>query len=195
MIIKRLNPDDAAEVASLHSSCLKSGFLSSLGQPFLKRLYESMIDSENAFCLVARSETQIVGFISGASSTSRFYAEFFRRNAFRGTAVIVRKLFQKGVLMRIIETLRYPSVRLPNVPSAELLSIAVREGFRNGGIGKLLFFGLVNEFKEREIRRFRIVVGNELAAANHFYRQMGARCVAQTEVHKKFLSNVYVWGS
>ena len=61
-------------------------------------------------------------------------------------------------------------------------------------MSKDLFNGLVEEFEKRGVRRFKIVVGDELLGAKRFYEKMG--CVAREEpieVHKGETSRVYTY--
>jgi len=52
---------------------------------------------------------------------------------------------------------------------------------------------LAEEFMRRKARQFKIVVGDALEPAHRFYKKMGARPVAKTEVHKGSGSIVYVF--
>jgi ribosomal protein S18 acetylase RimI-like enzyme len=83
-------------------------------------------------------------------------------------------------------------VKHPSV-DAELLSIAVREGFQRKGAGASLFSGLAQELKQRKVDSFKIIVGAELKRAVSFYEKMGCVRSGQTEIHQGDVSYVYVY--
>ncbi len=60
MNIEKAKNIDSEHVALLHREYIKTGFLSSLGLPFLVLLYRTMSNSDNAFCLVAKDNNKIV---------------------------------------------------------------------------------------------------------------------------------------
>jgi|GEM_PF-587846 len=123
MILRDATPADVARVATLHAERISDGFLSSLGEPFLCRLYKRMLHSQDCHCVVMASTEQpqvVFGFAAAAESTSRFYRRFLVRDGVvagvRAFPVLVRSL------PRMWETLKYPfsdsDARMQRVPSA-----------------------------------------------------------------------------
>ena len=98
--------------------------------------------------------------------------------------------------MRIIKILRYSSNKGTsngvNLPSAELLSIAVSSEFRGQHFADNLYRELCEHFLMRKLPAFKIVVGSVLLPAHSFYQRMGAQPTAEVEVHHGSASTVYV---
>ncbi len=71
----KIKPSDKGEckdIARLHAEYIKTGFLSSLGKDFLGLLYESVVSSNHAFCIVAKDGDKVIGFISGTTDIGKF---------------------------------------------------------------------------------------------------------------------------
>lgn len=197
VIIERISPRNAGDVAMLHEKYLDQGFLSSLGNSFLKLLYRSMVDADTSICLVAVTAggREIAGFISGSADVRGFYKHFLSQAFFPASAALLPHLLRPRTIGRIIETLLYPVKTARGLPEAELLSIAVKDDCRKRGIGEGLFNALVREFHGMGVTQFKVIVGSELGAANAFYRKMGCSMHSETEVHRGKKSEVYIWNT
>ena len=192
MNIVCLKKQHVHNVASLHKKYIDRGFMSSLGSAFLEHLYDSMITSDSACCLVAEDAGELHGFISGTYELRSFYKDFVRTKLLPVSIILVPKLIKPTVFRKIVESFIYPS-KQKKLPGAELMSIVVSEKFRGKGISEKLFKGLVSEFKERNIRQFKVVVGSKLPAANKFYLKMGGIPYTEMKVHHDEVSRVYIW--
>jgi len=190
-----LTRDDYRQIARIHSEGIFKGFLSSLGERFLSLLYESIDKSEGSLLLVSRSEGKIVGFVTGTRNIGEVY-RIMLRSWGRLFLSLLPAMVSPKKIFRIVETVMFsgknaePGVELP---SEELLSISVLSEYRGKGYAEELFKGLAEEFMRRKARQFKIVVGDALEPAHRFYKKMGARPVAKTEVHKGSGSIVYVF--
>lgn len=193
MNVEKAKDFEIENVACLHREYIKSGFLSSLGLPFLALMYRSMSNSDNAFCVVAKDNNLIIGFASGAISVGAFYKDFLRRNFIKVSMILLPKIFNIRFVKKIFETLFYPARKEQNLPKTELLSIVVDENYRGKGIAQKLFVKLEDEFRSRNIKQFKVVVGSKLIAACKFYEKIGGVFCTEVEVHKGEKSRVYVW--
>ncbi len=193
MNIEKAKDIDIEHVASLHREYIKTGFLSSLGLPFLALMYRSMSNSNNAICLVAKVDDKIIGFSSGAISVGAFYKDFLRRNFIKTSMMLLPKIIDIRFVKKIFETLLYPAKKEQNLPKAELLSIVVDVSYRGKGTAQKLFVKLEEEFRSRNVKQFKVIVGSKLIAACRFYEKMGGVFSAKVEVHKGEKSRVYVW--
>jgi len=175
------------------------GFLSQLGDKFLAALYRTIVAADDALLLVAVDEKEtVLGFISGCIETSALYKYFVKEHGARVMVTILTKIVNPSTLKRLLETATYPlrEQRLPTyLPKAELLSIAIAEGYRGRGIGKMLFNVFAGSFKEKGVNSFKIVVGAELTEAPKFYGKVGCELVADTEIHQGEKSRIYVYSS
>ncbi|WP_297888154.1 GNAT family N-acetyltransferase [Sulfurihydrogenibium sp.] len=194
-IEKKTKLEDIKNVAQLHKLYISSGFISSLGNKFLVTLYDYISKSDNSFCIVAKYNENIIGFISGTQSISELYKGFFKEKFLEASFTLFPQIFKPKNFFKLIETILYPKKKsiIPSVPDAELLSIVVDKNFQGKGISSLLFNTLVEEFKKRKIYSFKIVVGSNLTKAIRFYEKMGCKKIAEIEIHKGEKSYIYVY--
>lgn len=175
---------DAQKVAALHRTALPRGFLSSLGDAFLGRLYGLMASSDRAVVLVGVDERDdCVGFISGSPDVGRCYKDVLRRGAGPLLLSALPALTSPKVALRIIQTLAYPmqksadrpkTEQASGLPKAELLSIAVDERTRGGGLGKRLVVALEQEFvMSGHDGPYRVVTDASDPRSNAFYEALG----------------------
>jgi ribosomal protein S18 acetylase RimI-like enzyme len=186
------SPEVYQQVARLHADNIDQGFLSSLGVSFLALLYEAIDANASSVLLLARHEGKVVGFVTGAEGMGSIYRELLRRWPRLALALLPALLSPRKV-WKIAEIvfMGRKAQPLPNLPQAELLSIAVDPGQRGLGYAAALYAGLVQHFRERHVDGFRIVVGDSLAPAHRFYQRMGATPVGRIEVHKGQSSVMY----
>ena len=193
---------DAMLAATLHASEISDGFLSSLGRPFLRRLYRRVVREPQSFLLVAQSDGNAVGFIAGAEDVRALYRSFIRRDGLVATAAALPKILRSW--RRVLETLRYPgethetngdgpSKPASPLPPAELLSVAVAPNARGKGAGRALVQAFTAELTRRGVPGARVVVGADNDAAIHLYEQCGFRKAVRIEIHPGTPSQVLVW--
>lgn len=194
MQIRKANFDDCSSVAKLHKEYLNKSFLGTLGPDFLSLLYRSLVDFEKGILLVAESEGKVIGFVSGTIKTGEFYKYFIKRNYSGIVFVLLPRIFSIKIIKKIIETAKYSKKDLGiSVPDAELLSMAVADGFQGKGIAKQLFEKFIAEFHNKSMNGFKIIAGNELVKANKFYRKMGCEKISEIEIHNGDTSTVYTF--
>ncbi len=195
MIIEKAKAHHIEYIAFLHREYIKTGFLSSLGLPFLTLMYYTMSNSHNAFCVVAKDKDKIIGFSSGTISVGMFYKDFLKRNFIKASMMLIPKFISVRFIVKIFETLFYPARKEQNLPKSELLSIVVDNNYRGKGIAQKLFRKIEEEFKRRNIKQFKVVVGSRLFAACRFYEKMGGVFSVEAEVHKGEKSRAYTWNT
>lgn len=181
------------QVARLHAENIDQGFLASLGAPFLALLYEAIDANDSSVLLVVQRNGQVVGFLSAAEGMRSIYGQLLRR-WLRLFFALLPALVSPRKIWKIVEILLLPTKNkaLDGLPNAELLSVAVAPAHRREGDARQLFQALVDHFRERDVKGFRIVVGERLATAHFFYTKMGALAVGRIEVHGGESSVVYV---
>lgn len=182
------------QVAQLHIDCIDQGFLPKLGPAFLALMYECMEEELGAVLLTCERNGRIVGFVTGAISLRGVYLRMLRRWLRLGLAMAPSLVRPKRVL-RILEILRYSiggDKAGPDLPRAELLSLAVDPAWRGKGCAEELYKALMSTLAAQGEPGFRIVVGEALVPAHKFYRRMGAQPAAKVEVHRGEASTVYV---
>jgi len=190
--IKQLAPEDALQVARLHMSGIKTGFISSLGVDFVAALYKAIARSRYGFGVAACEGDKIIAFVAFSTSTGALYRSVLLRSGFRFGLQLITKLLSPKAMKRIFETLFYPGrTRKLKLPPAELLSIVVAEHQRGKGIASMLLREGLIECRRRGIDKLKVLVGTELIPANKFYSGHGFKLAGHIENHG-ITSNVYV---
>ena len=185
-MIRRMEEKDAQAVSKIHSETLKIGFLSTFGEDFLKTLYEGIVQSQYGFGYVYVEDSEIVGFVSGTSDSSKLMKDVYRKKLLPLSRIIFRSTLRKpGILNNIIQSIRYP--KLADHVSAELLSIAVTQEHRKKGVGKELVNALINHFDGLGISKFNVSVDQRLDGADKFYKELGFKNTGKIEIYKRNL--------
>lgn len=180
-------------VALLHANYIDRGFLSSLGVPFLRLLYEAIDADEDSVLLVEKVDGVVVGYVSGATGMGSIFKQLLWRLP-RVVWALIPSLLSPSRIYKIAEILFRPSANKSAVelPAEELLSIVVDPSQQGEGYAEKLFVSLCKYFDAKGVPEFRIVVGIDLARAHQFYKKMGSIVAAEVEVHQGERSLVYV---
>jgi len=187
-----LSARHGAAAAELHRQCIDSGFLSSLGLTFLKNLYRAISACPAGFGYAWEDpQGRALGFIACAESTGKVFKQVLIRRGLPVALPLIRFLTRPSVVWRMVQTLRYPAQVSPDVPAAEILSIAIRRQARRRGIATALLGAAMEEFARRGIDRVKVAVGAGNEPANRFYRRCGFE-LALTRTHHGLPQNIYV---
>jgi len=176
---------DAIQIAAIHKKEIKQGFLSSLPLAFLEKLYICII--ENDFCIVAIENSQVVGFVAGTKNIGKLYSYFLKRYFIYSVIILLPKILN---IKKIFETLFYPK---KEDIEPELLTIAVKSDFQGKGLARQMFEAFVSEMKKRDVKVFKVLVGEDLKPAISFYESSGFKFVKETQVHKGQKSRIYIY--
>jgi len=190
--IRLASEKDVEEIAELYHKEIKTGFVSSLGVPFLTKLYKAIIKSKDAFCIVAEIDKQINGFIAGAVNINKFYWHFSKKYFLKAGLSFFSKVLKPHNIKKIFETLFYPRKRI-DLPKAELITIVVKKEFQNQGLEEALFKNFVREMKKRGARSFKSTISETFKSTIEFYEKMGLKFHRSVEIHKGHPSRVYVY--
>lgn len=194
--IRRAETADVSAVARLHKERIKEGFLSSLGEIFLEMVYGNFIASPHGILIVARDGENFAGYVSGVTSVRGFYADFLKHHFFQASFYVLKKFLRFSTLKKVMETLFYPQkTREQDIPHAELLSIALDKRYTGRGIARKLFDALTEEFKGKNVKVFKVIVGAGLKDALKFYENAGCKKHSEIEIHKGEKSFIYVYNA
>jgi ribosomal protein S18 acetylase RimI-like enzyme len=183
---------DATAVARLHASSITEGFLPRLGPRFLSRLYRCIAGDPHSFLFIAEAEDgETSGMIAGTEDVHALYRRFLRRDGVIAAAVAAPRVLRNA--RAVLETWRYGRSEVDDLPTAELLAVAVDEGARGHGLGRALVAALNVEFERRGTAATKVVVGADNSGALQLYRGSGYREVTSIEVHQRVESKVLVW--
>lgn len=184
-MLRKMEAKDAKAISKIHINALGGGFLSSLGEDFLKMVYEGIISSKWGVGYVHIRDSKIVGFITGSMDTSKIFKDiYFKKPLSFGKIIFTQALRNPRTIKKIYQSWRYPDL-VENKVNAELLSIAVIEEFRGKGIGKQLVSELINCFGKNDIQRFTVSVDSSLAGAKEFYKAMGFKITESIDIYDK----------
>ncbi len=190
MIVRDANHADVATIAKLHAEQISEGFLPTLGQPFLERLYRRILKGPDTFALVAAEEDLLLGFAAGAREIGALYRRFLIHDGIIAGLRAAPKLMRS--LPRVIETLRYPSGDA-ELPSAEILAVAVTTVAQGQGVGRALVSEATTRLELLGANDIKVVTGADNAAALALYRACGFTTCAHLAVHAGATSEVLVW--
>lgn len=176
----------------MHAQSINQGFLPTLGERFLALLYEAIDADPNSALFVEQSYGKVVGFVTGGRGMGSIYRQMLKRWP-RLALALLPVLFQPAKLKRVLEIVLFSRKQklVPDCPRAELFSIAVADSVRGQGVAQRLYAKLAEWFRQDGEAAFCIVVGEQLAPAHRFYQRMGARPIAQINVHEGQASTLY----
>jgi len=190
--LKYLQVEHARQVAALHIECISTGFISSTGIDFVTSLYEAIAQSKTSFGVVAVQDNNVLGFAAFTLNINKLYKSVVWRKGLKFALLLAGQMLSIIRIKKMLETLFYPSrIKNMNLPSAELLSIAVAsEEQRKGLAGKLIEKGL-QHYKETDIDKIKVLVGVDNKAGNKLYLKYGFELAGQINNHG-VLSNIYI---
>jgi len=183
--------NDVFEIAKIHEKEISEGFLSSLKTVFLYKFYEAIISSKHSFCVVAKEENVVVGFVSGVTNVDYFYRYFFKNYFFILIPIFVKKIFNFRIVKKIFETIFYPQ-KIKDLPKAELLTFAVKEEFQRQGIGGQLLQKFISEMEKRKVQIFKVLVGKEMNSVG-FYTKNGFQKIGEINLHSNETSIIFIY--
>lgn len=179
---------DASFMAAMHQRSITTGFLSTLGTPFLRLLYRALVTDPDGVAVIAEDDSGPVGFVAGTRSTSAFYRRFAVKHGWRAGLVVLTRLVRPGAIRRLWESFRYGTGE--ETSGAELLAMAVAADRRGRGIGVSLGRELLSRLETPTVR---VVVGSDNHVAIAAYKRMGFVPHSRIEVHKGESSEVLEW--
>ncbi|MCX6723475.1 MAG: GNAT family N-acetyltransferase, partial [Candidatus Staskawiczbacteria bacterium] len=98
------------------------------------------------------------------------------------------------ILSGIVEIIMHLSEKKnQRLPSAELLTMAVKKEFRKLGVATGLFQELVKNMKVCGVWEFKLFVGENLGVAINFYENLGCRFDSEFTLHKGYPSRIYLY--
>jgi ribosomal protein S18 acetylase RimI-like enzyme len=179
---------DARGAASLHVSAIAEGFLPTLGEPFLTRLYRRVVRDPGSFLLMSEG-----GFLAGTEDVSALYRTFLVRDGVVAGLAAAPRLARSW--RKVLETMRYAKQEGGHepLPPAELLAVAVDPAARGSGVGRALVTAFTEELRSRRTAGARVVVASDNTAAIGLYLACGFTRAASLEVHEGRSSTLLTW--
>jgi len=182
----------AGQVAALHIQCIGTGFISSMGIDFVTSLYEAIVQSNSSFGVVAVRNGKVLGFAAFTSNINTLYKSIVWKKGLKFALLLAGHMCSPKRVKRMLETLFYPArIKNKDMPSAELLSIAVAgEEQRKGLAGQLIEMGF-RHYRKTGVDKVKVLIGADNKAGNQLYIKSGFEPAGQINNHG-VLSNIYV---
>jgi len=187
-----LQVEYAEQVAALHIQCISTGFISSMGIDFVTYLYEAIVQSNSSFGVVAVRNKKVLGFATFTTNINTLYKSIVWRKGLRFALLLAGHMCSLKRIKRMFETLFYPRrIKNKDLPSAELLSIAVApEEQRKGLAGQLIEMGF-RDYRKAGVDKVKVLIGTDNKAGNQLYLKTGFEPAGQI-INHGLPSNVYV---
>ena len=168
---RRLNTIDIESIVDLHYDSFKEFFLTSLGKPFLKIFYNTVISHGDGFGFGAfDNDGNLIGFAIGTNNSSGFYSSILKKNSLKMIYASFSKLaFNPGNVKRLLNSLfSSSSSEFRNVPS--LLSICVSNQHESKGIGRMILIEFENDLRQRGYKELILTTDtHQNEYVNQFY--------------------------
>lgn len=183
---------DSSDAARLHARHIPTGFLSVLGPRLLTRLYRRLARSDDCWLLIAEGNGRTIGFLAGSLDTGRLMRRFVVLDGpvvvlSTGWAILRR---WRHALETVIGSRHNEAGPEPDTDEgragveAELLAVAVEDGWRGSGLGSNLTRRFLDEASDRGAGSARVVVGTANHEAIKMYERCGFEIVKQFEHHR-----------
>lgn len=192
MRIRPLEDNDCKAVTRLHNQYIPQGTLNLLGDAFTALIYKAMVNSNNAFCIVAEEDGAIAGFVAGAVNVKDFYKEFLKKFPFRPYLIAGFKCLNMQTLQKVWRLFKYPN-QFASLPEAEFLSLVVTPEYRKKGLMFSLLNKVISGFKEKGIRQIRLSMHSSLLDNQRFYERFGAALSDEVKFSENDRLLLYSW--
>lgn len=189
---KDLQVAHAGQVAALHIQCISTGFISSMGIDFVTYLYEAIVQSKSSFGVIAVRNKKVIGFVAFTTNLKKLYKSVVWRKGGKFALLLAGNMLSLRRIKKIFETMFYPTrIKKMNLPSAELLSIAVAPEERGKGLAGQLIEKSFRHCRKTGIDKVKVLIGADNKVGNKLYLKFGFELVGQI-VNHGVLSNIYV---
>ena len=170
---------DVKKVVAIHLSAFQGFFLTFLGLHFLIEFYTATLTDPTGIGFVCVQDKMLQGFVVGSSQPSGLYHRLLTQRWWRFGLAIIKPIFKNPLIIpRLLRVFRKPQ-DTPLLPeSGTLMSIAVLPSMQGRGIGQSLAQAFLRESSTRGLKYVSLTTdffNNE--SVNHFYTNMGFRCV------------------
>lgn len=133
------------QIVLIHLGTFQGFFLTSLGQGFLRQMYQSYCEENNSGLFVALDCRKPIGFLAYSSNLGSLYKYMIRKRLIPFAWYSLIAFFRNPkVFMRLIRAFLKPSESKRNKAYVELASIGVDPQEKTHGIGSMLIKALID---------------------------------------------------
>lgn len=150
MIIRKATKDDLPQIVDVHIAAFEGFFLTLMGKPFLRKMYQAFCSEQFGVMQVAIDESQrIVGFAAGTVAPDQYFPALRKKMWFKFLLAAVPGIIKNPlkVLRKLYHAMFYKGDKPATLQQTALLSsIAVLPEMAGKSLGK----ALLTEF-ERQV--------------------------------------------
>ena len=137
--IESAGSDYIKTIAELHKKAFPTFFLTQLGVPFLRTLYNGYMEDKDSGIIVAEEKGKLVGFIAYSNDYPQFYKGLIKNHlmkfAFCSFAAAIR---HPSFIKRLLGAFKKSESVVKEEKYVELASICVDPGIESKGVGSQL---------------------------------------------------------
>jgi len=136
---KTVSSEYIKEIAELHKKAFPAFFLTQLGVPFLRTLYNGYMEDKDSGIIVAEEGERLVGFIAYSNDYPRFYKGLIKNHlikfAFCSVSAAIR---HPSFIKRLLGAFKKSESVVKTERYVELASICVDPEIESKGVGSAL---------------------------------------------------------
>jgi ribosomal protein S18 acetylase RimI-like enzyme len=180
--IRKMAPADLKAVVEIHIEQFPDSRSTSLGRPYLRKMYRWFLDKQAMLCLVALDNDQVVGFAAGAiggygRKIFRYALPEIALGLLMHPALLLRpqtfllwRSYLQGILpARPAQNPNPANPAQPMILRASLSSIAVARAAQGRGVGKALMAALEASARSLGATLLTLSVRSDNLAARRLY--------------------------
>ena len=137
--IEEINPYLIKDIAELHKRAFPKFFLTQLGVPFLRTLYNGYMEDKDSGIIIAVNEGELMGFIAYSNDYPRFYKGLIKNHLIKfAFCSLGAAISHPSFIKRILGAFKKSESVVKEERYVELASICVDPTIESKGIGSAL---------------------------------------------------------
>jgi ribosomal protein S18 acetylase RimI-like enzyme len=183
------------DIALLHRKAFPRFFLTQLGVSFLKTLYLGYFEDEKSDILIAKKDSEIVGFLAYSEDYPRFFKQLIKKHIVRFAFCSAKAaILHPSFIKRILGAFKKSNSVVKEERYVELASICVDPESEGEGIGSML----IEKLKGTVDFSIFAYISLETDAKNNdsvnrFYQKNGFSLSRSFETKEGRLMNEYIY--
>ena len=182
-----------SSLALLHEAAFPGFFLTQLGIPFLRTLYNGYLEDLDSGIIIAEEDNAIVGFIAYSNDYPKFYKSLVKHHIVKFALCSLKAAIRHpSYIKRLFGALKKSESVVKNEKYVELASICVEPTYNKRGIGSALidYLKRIVDFDEYAYINLETdAVDND--TVNRFYKNNGFHLVRVFTTSEGRIMNEY----
>jgi ribosomal protein S18 acetylase RimI-like enzyme len=196
IMIRKVEYRDIDRIVEIHKKSFSNFFMTQLGDKFIKKYYELVLNYPYNIFLVIEKNGYVIGFVAGFLNPTLFYSQM-NKYKLELVLAILPMLFKKPwlifrILWNFLHVVETSTKGNNTLYLCELASLAVDLSYTGKGFGKLLVKSFLNEAKEKKASFVYLTTdAKNNDVVNHFYKSLGFELYRTFKSAPKRLMNEY----